>query len=265
MDILRQSMAPLSGNAWEEINEQARRYFRSFLSARRFVEISGPHGWAYPAAPTGRLTVPEGQGDEPVRFGVHNVQPLVETRASFTVDIWEMDNITRGLRDPDFSSLEAAAREAAAFEERAVYQGFAKGGISGLVESSGHEAVALGDTAEEMLQAVSRAVPLFVYSGVEGPYSLVLDRKHWQQLSTYVNGYPLRDHIKKLIGGEIILSNAVDVNVVLSTRGEDFELVLGQDLSIGYETHDTKTVRLYFTESFTFQVLDPDAVIVLNA
>jgi len=264
MDILRQSMAPLSEDAWTEINEQARRYFRSFLSARRLVDISGPHGWSYPAAPTGRLTVPEGQEAAHVRYGVHDVQPLVETRASFTVDIWEMDNITRGLKDPDFGALEAAARESAGFEERAVYLGFKEAGISGLAESSGHEAVTLGESAEELLHAVSRSTALFSHAGVDGPYSLVLDREHWQQLLTCVGGYPLRDHIRTLIGGEIILSNTVDANLVMSTRGGDFELILGQDFSIGYESHDTKTVRLYFSESFAFRVLDPAAVIVLK-
>ncbi|TVR74846.1 MAG: bacteriocin [Spirochaetaceae bacterium] len=264
MDILRRSMAPLSEDAWNEIDEQARRYFRSFLSARRLVDISGPHGWAYPAAPTGRLTVPKGQETAAVRYGIHNVQPLVETRASFTVDIWEMDNITRGLQDPDFSALETAARESAGFEERAVYLGFKKGAISGLSESAGHEPVKLGGSAEDLLQAVSRSITQFAHSGVQGPYTLVLDRKHWQQLSTYVTGYPLRAHIQSTIGGEIVLSNTVDANLVVSTRGGDFELILGQDFSIGYESHDTTSVHLYFTESFTFRVLDPAAVIVLK-
>ncbi len=264
MDILRQSMAPLSEEAWNEINEQARRYFRSFLSARRLVDISGPHGWAFPAAPTGRLTVPEGQEAAPVRYGFHDVQPLVETRAPFTVDIWEMDNITRGVKDPDFGALETAARESAGFEERAVYLGFREAGIPGLAQSSGHEPVALGGSAEELLQAVSRSATLFAHAGVEGPYSLVLDRGHWQQLSTYVAGYPLRNHIRSMIGGEVVLSGSVDANLLLSTRGGDFELILGQDFSVGYESHDTKTVQLYFAESFTFRVLDPAAVIVLK-
>lgn len=47
----------------------------------------------------------------------------------------------------------------------------------------------------------------------------------------------------------------------MTTRGGDLELVLGQDLAIGYERHGAETVTLYFTESFTFRILEPAAVI----
>ena len=149
--------------------------------------------------------------------------------------------------------------------ERAVYLGFKKAGISGLSESSGHKPITLGGSAEELLLAVSQSATHFAHAGVEGPYTLVLDRTHWQQLSTYVAGYPLRDHVRSTLGGDVILSNTVDANLVVSTRGGDFGLILGQDFSVGYESHDTRTVRLYFTESFTFRVLDPAAVIVLKS
>jgi len=37
-----------------------------------------------------------------------------------------------------------------------------------------------------------------------------------------------------------------------------------QDLAIGYKTHDTHDVELYFTESFTFRVLEPAAAVALK-
>jgi uncharacterized linocin/CFP29 family protein len=46
-------------------------------------------------------------------------------------------------------------------------------------------------------------------------------------------------------------------------RGDDFELTVGQDLSIGYLEHDREKVRLYFQESFTFRVLTPHAAVAL--
>jgi uncharacterized linocin/CFP29 family protein len=51
---------------------------------------------------------------------------------------------------------------------------------------------------------------------------------------------------------------------LVSDRGGDFEMVIGQDISIGYESHTQKEVQLYFTESFTFHVVDPDAVVVFK-
>ena len=51
----------------------------------------------------------------------------------------------------------------------------------------------------------------------------------------------------------------------MSTRGGDLELILGQDLAIGYEAHTQDKVKLYFTESFTFRILEPAAVIHYTA
>lgn len=53
-------------------------------------------------------------------------------------------------------------------------------------------------------------------------------------------------------------------SLVLSTRGEDFQLTVGEDFSIGYLGHDNDTVRLYIEESFTFWQLSPRAAISLT-
>jgi uncharacterized linocin/CFP29 family protein len=50
---------------------------------------------------------------------------------------------------------------------------------------------------------------------------------------------------------------------VLSLRGGDAELVVGQDWSIGYLDHDARDVRLYLQETFTFRVLTPEAAVPL--
>ncbi|MCU1465395.1 MAG: bacteriocin [Actinomycetia bacterium] len=52
--------------------------------------------------------------------------------------------------------------------------------------------------------------------------------------------------------------------VVLSQRGGDFVLECGQDVAIGYSGHDRGAVNLYLEESYSFRVLEPDAVIALR-
>jgi uncharacterized linocin/CFP29 family protein len=52
--------------------------------------------------------------------------------------------------------------------------------------------------------------------------------------------------------------------VVLSKRGGDFELTVGQDFSIGYLEHNMERVRLYIEESFTFLVLTDQAAVPLK-
>ena len=61
----------------------------------------------------------------------------------------------------------------------------------------------------------------------------------------------------------IIWAPAIEGAFVLTTRGGDFELNIGQDFSIGYLTHTDVMVRLYLQESFTFRLLTSEASVVL--
>jgi uncharacterized linocin/CFP29 family protein len=51
---------------------------------------------------------------------------------------------------------------------------------------------------------------------------------------------------------------------VLSTRGGDFLFESGQDVSIGYDSHDGDSIRLYLEESFSFHVATPEAAVALT-
>ncbi len=263
MDILRKSMAPISNEAWEEINDTAVDVLTSVLSGRKFLDVEGPKGWDYAALSTGRIHVPANQKG-PVKYGMHLVMPLVEVRVPFELNIWELDNVARGARDIELDSLENAAREAAKFEENAIYEGFKAASIAGLKNSSDHDNLVFPEEAEDILNVISMGVSRLKTASIEGPYSLVLNTEKWQKINSFIRGYPLRKQLENLLGGNIILAPYVKEAYLVSERGGDFRLVLGQDMSIGYESHNNKTVQLYFTESFTFQVVDPAAVIVLK-
>ena len=58
---------------------------------------------------------------------------------------------------------------------------------------------------------------------------------------------------------------AVDGAVVLSMRGDDFELYSGQDFSIGFHAADRDTVDLYIEESLTFHVHSAEAAVALRS
>ena len=76
-------------------------------------------------------------------------------------------------------------------------------------------------------------------------------------------GYPLLEHLRKIIEGPIIWAPGVAGAVVVSLRGGDFVFESGQDISIGYESHDAESVRLYLEESFSFHVATPEAAVAL--
>lgn len=263
MDILRKSLAPISKEAWAEINETAVDVLSSVLSARKFVDVEGPKGWAYAALPTGRIHVPAGQKGA-LKYGIHQVLPLVEARIPFELNIWELDNVARGAEDIDLGPMEDAARKLAQFEEGVIYEGFKPGNIGGLKNGSDHDTIPFPETTEDIMGAISLALSKLKAASIEGPYSLVLNTEKWQKINAAVRGYPLRKQIESLLGGSIIMAPYVKDAYLVSERGGDLKMVIGQDLSIGYESHNSKTVQLYFTESFTFQVIDPATFVVFK-
>jgi len=264
MNILKKNLTPLTDKAWEQIEEQARTVFKLKLSARRVVDVEGPKGLDYTALSLGRLVLEEKQSSQTLKYGLHKVQPLAEVRAEFQLDIWEMDNAERGAQDIDLAPLIASAAEIAAFEEKAVYYGLKPAAIEGLKERGAHAPLKKGDSASSLMSAVVSGLETLRQSGVEGPYSLVVPEALWPTLAVMERGYPLPRYLRELLGGQLIVSPGVQDAFLLSTRGGDFRLVLGQDLSIGYGSHDSRAVKLFFSESFTFQVVTPEAVILIS-
>ena len=112
---------------------------------------------------------------------------------------------------------------------------------------------------------MAKAVDTLRASGIDAPYALALGPDaHTRVLeNTEHGGYPLLEHLRQIIGGPIVWAPAVRGGAVLSTRGGDFLFDSGQDLSIGYESHDADAVRLYLEESFSFRVATPEAAVAL--
>ena len=112
--------------------------------------------------------------------------------------------------------------------------------------------------------AVAQAVSQLRLAGVNGPYALLLGAEPYTAVSGASDqGYPVLQHIQHLVDGEIIWAPAIEGGLVLTTRGGDFELDIGQDISIGYVSHSKTIVELYMQETFTFRLLTTEAAVVL--
>ncbi len=267
VDLLRRSMAPIVDEAWDEIESEAKQIFKHYLVARTLVNFDGPHGWEYAAVNTGRLDIAKNTAKDGVEWGARIVQPLIEIRSPFTLDQFELDNIERGCDDVDLEPLQKTAVQVARFEDDTIFNGFDQGGIQGIIPSLEHDPLSIPTNASEYPKRIMEAVNQLDLAGVNGPYTLVLGEEEYQslmQLDCQPN-YPIQKLVKDHIGGDIICSPVLQGGLLLSTRGGDFELTVGQDLSIGYAIHDKKNIELYITESFTFRVLDPAAAIALKS
>jgi uncharacterized linocin/CFP29 family protein len=262
MDILRRSMAPVDAAAWAEIDSIAKDALTTHLSARKFVDVAGPFGIDYACVPLGRLSVPADQSlPSGMQYGIHQVQPLVEARIPFSIDQWELDNIVRGAKDVQLDSLLAAARDIASFEEHAIFKGFAPGSIPGIAASLEGNPIPLQLDVHALIDAVSEGQTQLTAAGVEGACALVVNPTVWKFMARNTQGGTLRELIQRQIGGSVIYSAAVDGALLVSQRGGDLELTLGQDFSIGYKHHDSKSIYFYLTESFTFRVIAPEAIV----
>jgi uncharacterized linocin/CFP29 family protein len=100
---------------------------------------------------------------------------------------------------------------------------------------------------------------------VNGPYSVLLGADAYTALAeTSDEGYPVLEHVKRLVENKIIWAPAINGAFVLTTRGGDFDLHIGQDVSIGYLSHSESAVQLYLQETFTFLLLTSEAAVALT-
>src|ERR1700760_4872415 len=264
MNNLHRSLAPISDAAWAEIEEETSRTLKRYLAARRVVDVQGPGGLALSAIGTGHLREVASPGDG-ILARQREVKPLVELRVPFELDRQQIDDVERGAEDSDWQPVKDAAKKIAYAEDRAIFEGYAAAGIGGVREGTSNPVLTLPADVRQYPDAIAQALSQLRLVGVNGPYSVLLGADAYTALAETVdNGYPVLEHVKKLVNDEIIWAPALSGAFVLTTRGGDFDLHLGQDVSIGYLSHTDTTVLLYLQETFTFLLLTTEAVVALT-
>lgn len=266
MNHLLRELAPLTGNEWKAIDEEAIQTLKMNLAARRLVDFSGPHGWQKASINLGRADPTDGELRPGVETRRRRVQTLIELRVPFELSRSELDIIARGGRDPDLRPVTDAARNIAIAENQAIFNGFDAGHIAGIMEQAQESALHLTDDYVRYPEVVAEALAKLRNLGIAGPYGIALGPRCYVGLTetTTGGGYRVYDHVKRLLNGPVVWTPGIDGAVVLSMRGGDFELTVGEDLSIGYLDHGRDRVRLYLQESLTFRVLTAEAAIPLR-
>ncbi|MDX6390042.1 MAG: hypothetical protein QOJ73_1105 [Streptosporangiaceae bacterium] len=263
MNNLHRELAPISSAAWSQIEQEAVRTIKRHLAGRRVVDVHGPAGEVLSAVGTGHVADIEAPQDG-VLARQRQVRALVELRVPFTVDRGAIDDVERGAEDSDWQPVKDASRQIAFAEDRAIFEGFPAAGIVGIRRESSNSALTLPADVRDYPTAVAEALGHLRRAGVDGPYSVVLSADAYTAVSeTSDHGYPVASHIERLISGEIVWAPAIDGAFVLTTRGGDFALHLGQDTSIGYLAHDAGTVQLYLQETLTFLMPTSEAAVAL--
>jgi uncharacterized linocin/CFP29 family protein len=263
---LLRAHAPISEAGWSVIDDEARERLTPALAARRLVDFGGPRGWQHSATNLGRTRAVADTPFDGVVAAQRRVLELVELRAPFGVARNELRDADRGARDVDLDALDEAAHRIATAENNAVFHGWEAAGIVGIAQASPHDAITLGEDCARYPRHVAVAIEALLGAGIDGPYGLALGPDaHTRVLETSEHGgYPLLEHLRKILGGPLVWAPGVRGAVVVSLRGGDFLFESGEDLSVGYESHDADAVQLYLEESFSFRVATPEAAVELS-
>ena len=236
MNHLLRSHAPISERGWELIDEEARDRLTPGMASRRLVDFAGPHGWEFSSVTLGRVDRAEVALDG-VTAVRRRIQPVVEFKVPFSLSRAELLDGDRGADDVDFADLDRAARKFVEAENAAVFHGSSGAGIEGIVPPCPHD-----------------------------PIGLALSREEWTRVveTGELGGYPLFDHLKSILDGPIVWTPGLQGAVVLTLRGGDFLFHCGQDVSVGYTSHDGDEVALYLEASFTFRNVTPEAAVAIT-
>src|ERR1700687_5926925 len=300
MNTLKRELAPISAAAWQEIDAEATRVLKLKLAGRKLVDFEGPLGPTEAAVNTGRRERLGGAPGADVEASRRQVLPLVELRAYFDLSREEMDAVERGAKDPELQPLIDAATRIAYAEDTAIFHGYAAGGIKGIDQVTAYQILPIHDDYQDYPRSIAEATRLLRLAGVDGPYAIALGPRSYTGLTQAVGdgGYPVLNVVRKLVDGAlvwgpairraaclpqavgavatrvlnvvrklvdgpIVWAPAISGAVVMSQRGGDFELTVGRDMSIAYQSHNDTSVRLYLVESMTFRVLTPEAAVAL--
>lgn len=265
MNHLHRELAPITAEGWSEIEQEATQTLTQMLAGRKLFDFEGPHGWNKAAINLGRVERLKNAPADDAIAQRRLVQPMIETRVPFEIDRAELEAAERGADDINVDTAATAARQAAMVEDNALFNGYPEAGITGIMSASTHEPISIGEDYTRYPDLVAEASEQLRLAGVEGPYAVALGPRCYTELMrTTQQGYPVMKHVGRLVNGPIVWAPAVDGAVVMSQRGGDFVLHVGQDFAIGHSDHDQNSVQLYIQSSFTSLVLSPEAAVPLR-
>jgi hypothetical protein len=147
-------------------------------------------------------------------------KPLVRLRVPFTLSRAEIDDVERGSQDADWDPVKAAAKKLAFAEDRIIFDGYPAASVEGIRSASSNSELTLPDDPRDIPDVVSQALSALRLAGVDGPYSVLLSADAYTKVAeTSDHGYPILEHLRRLVTGDIIWAPASPARTTSRTRG----------------------------------------------
>ena len=232
---------------------------RASSAGRRLISIEGPFGFGLKAIPLSDCEIAEGITASPVI-------PVNLVTTSFFLN---KRDLAAGGKDPilDLDPVAGAAMACARKEDGIIFSGIQD--TPGLLGAEGSGSLALtkwdkiGTAADQIIQAVT----VLDDAGFHGPYCLGLAPAQYNLL---LRRYPQGDgteldHIRTILGGDVIKAPVLQKGGVLLASGRQYRsVVIGQDMSIGFNGPAGDAFEFSISESLALLIRAPEAICVLT-
>ena len=209
MNNLHRELAPISDGAWAQIEEEAARTLKRYLAARRVVDVKEPggsHAVCGRHGPFAKYRCARRRDHRPPARG----EASGRTSRALQLERQDIDDVDRGANDSDWQPLKDAAKRIAFAEDRAIFDGYAGAAIEGIRQGTSNPVRTLPGEVVDYPDAVAEALSQLRLVGVNGPYSVVMGADAYTALSEASDhGYPVIQHIQRLVNEEIIWAPAI--------------------------------------------------------
>jgi uncharacterized linocin/CFP29 family protein len=252
--------APISAATWNLLDTTMIEAAKSQLSGRRLISIEGPFGFGLKVIPLSDCEVAEGITNSPFI-------PVNLVTSTFFLNKRDLAASERDQMNLDLEPVACAAMACAAKEDGIIYSGI--GETPGLLGAEGSSSLTLGkwDKIGAAADQAISAVTLLDDAGFHGPYCMGLAPSQYNLL---LRRYPQGDgteldHIRSILGGDVVKAPALKKGGVLMASGRQYcSLVIGQDMSIGYNGPAGDALEFSVSESLALLIRAPEAICVLR-
>ncbi|HTY53285.1 MAG TPA: family 1 encapsulin nanocompartment shell protein [Methanomicrobiales archaeon] len=252
--------APISGETWNLLDTVMVEAAKGILAGRRLLGISGPYG-------LGLKTVPMADGRGRKGFITSDTIPVPLLQSSFCLGKRDIAAYERDHVAFDACGVATAACACATAEDALIFQGAP--GIAGLVSAKGSQSVKISpwETVGAAADEVIAAVTSLDEAGFHGPYCMGLAPARFNLLfRRYPQGEGTElDHLRSIVTGGIYKAPVLSEGGVLLASGKQYaEIVIGQDMSVGFIGPAEENLEFSISESLVPVIHTPAAVCVLK-
>jgi uncharacterized linocin/CFP29 family protein len=252
--------APLSDETWKLLDNTMIGAAKSQLAGRKIISIDGPFGFGLKIVPLSDFEVAEGVSSS-------TFMPVNLIESPFFLGKRDLAASEKEQLTLELAPVASAAIECARKEDELIFNGM--DGLPGLMTAEGAGSLALskwdkiGTASDQIIAAVTG----LDNAGFHGPYCMALAPAQYNLL---LRRYPQGDgteldHIRSIIAGDVVKAAVLKKGGVLLASGRQYcSLVIGQDMSIGYNGPAGDSLEFSVSESLALLIRAPEALFVLT-